>query len=141
MKRSTTNSAGAQYPICAKVGRQPIRKVAAPTSRMENCNSFLRPYLSPKWPKTTPPRGRAAKPTAYVTNAARMASRSLVPFAKNTLLNTRVAAVPYRKNSYHSTTVPAIEATTTLRRPETALVTFIGHIVSNACAVSTQTPT
>ncbi|SLJ39498.1 Uncharacterised protein [Mycobacteroides abscessus subsp. abscessus] len=46
------------------VGRQPIRKVAAPTSSRLSCSSFLRPYLSPKWPNTTPPSGRAAKPTA-----------------------------------------------------------------------------
>ena len=56
-------------------------------------------------------------PTAYVRNAAKIASSSLVPSAKNTLLNTSVAAVPYRKNSYHSTTVPAIDATTTLLSP------------------------
>ena len=46
-----------------------------------------------------------------------IASKSLMPFAKKILLNTSVAAVPYKKNSYHSTTVPAIEAITTRLSP------------------------
>ena len=41
-----------------------MRKVAAPTMTIEICSRCLRPYLSPKWPKTMPPSGRAMKPTA-----------------------------------------------------------------------------
>jgi hypothetical protein len=36
----------------------PMRNVATPTRMIASCRSFLRPYLSPKWPKTMPPRGR-----------------------------------------------------------------------------------
>ncbi len=32
----------------------------------------FRPIRSPKWPMTTPPSGRATKPTAYVPKAARV---------------------------------------------------------------------
>jgi hypothetical protein len=37
-------------------------------------------------------------------------------------LNTSVAAVAYRKNSYHSTTVPAMDAVTTRRRLDSLYV-------------------
>jgi len=47
-----------------------------------------------------------------------IASGALPPPGKKTLLKTSVAAVPYRKNSYHSTTVPAIEAPTTFFSPD-----------------------
>jgi hypothetical protein len=63
-KRRTTRRIGASRPICAYVGRQPMRNVATPTRMMLNCSNRLRPYLSPKWPKTMPPSGRAMKPTA-----------------------------------------------------------------------------
>jgi hypothetical protein len=45
-----------------------------------------------------------------------MPSSALPVWAKNTVPKTSVAAEAYRKNSYHSTTVPAIEAVTTRRR-------------------------
>lgn len=45
---------------------------------------------------------------------------SPIPESKKFLPNTSVAAVPYRKNSYHSTTDPAIEAATTLFNPYAA---------------------
>lgn len=54
---------------------------------------FLRPRRSPKWPKTTPPRGRATNPTAKVPSAA---STPAVEEArgKNSGPKTRVAAKP-----------------------------------------------
>jgi hypothetical protein len=60
-----------------------------------------------------PPSGRAAKPSAYVPNA------SSVPvtgsdLGKKSAPNTRAAAEPYRKKSYHSTAVPTRDAKTTL---------------------------
>src|SRR6478672_1586294 len=44
-------------------------------------------------------------------------SRSLPVAGKKYLPKTRVAAVAYRKNSYHSTTVPTMEAATIFFRP------------------------
>src|SRR4029453_12028572 len=116
-KRRNTSRAGAQYPICANVGRQPIANVETPTRMMLSCSSCLRPHLSPKWPKTMPPMGRATKPTAYVTKAAMMPSSSVPELGKKIFPKTRGAAAG-RKNSYHSTTVPAIEAVTTFLSPE-----------------------
>ncbi|WP_425567876.1 hypothetical protein [Nonomuraea dietziae] len=52
----------------------------------------MRPTLSPKWPNTMPPSGRATKATALVTRASRVAlSGSKV--GKNSLPNTSDAAV------------------------------------------------
>ena len=48
----------------AYVGSRPMAKVAAPIMSSETTSIFLRPTLSPKWPKTTPPSGRATKPRA-----------------------------------------------------------------------------
>jgi hypothetical protein len=46
------------------VGRQPIRNVAPPISISVTIRILRRPMRSPKWPKTTPPMGRATKPMA-----------------------------------------------------------------------------
>lgn len=73
-------------------GTKPIRVVATPMSRMAVTSTGLRPYLSPKWPETIPPMGRATKPTATVANELSAATTSL-PVAKNVLLNTSAAAV------------------------------------------------
>ena len=51
-------------PIEAYVGSNPIAKVATPIISSETTSIFLRPTRSPKWPKTTPPSGRATKPSA-----------------------------------------------------------------------------
>src|SRR6266566_6209275 len=67
---------------------------------------FLRPSLSPKWPKTTPPTGRAAKPTQKVAKAANWAASGESFGEKNRGPKTKAAAVPYRKKSYHSMDVP-----------------------------------
>src|SRR6266567_1456716 len=67
---------------------------------------FLRPSLSPKWPKTTPPTGRAAKPTQKVAKAANWAASGESFGEKNSGPKTKAAAVPYRKKSYHSMEVP-----------------------------------
>ena len=56
--------AGAQIPTWSKVGSRPIRKVVPPMMNRLRISSSLRPIRSPKWPKTIPPSGRAANPTA-----------------------------------------------------------------------------
>ncbi len=43
-----------------------MQNVAMPMTRSETISMALRPMRSPKCPKTIPPRGRAAKPTANV---------------------------------------------------------------------------
>ena len=107
---------------------------------MENCNSFCARTCHRSGRRRR--RQRTGGEADRIRDECREDGVEIVcALREEHLVEHQVAAVPYRKNSYHSTTVPAIEATTTLRRPETALVTFIGHIVSNACAVSTQTPT
>src|SRR5829696_7710227 len=53
-------------PMLSKVGSSPIRAVAIPIMRSDSISMVLRPILSPKWPKTSPPMGLATKPTAYV---------------------------------------------------------------------------
>lgn len=46
------------------VGRQQADQDEPPIRAMEMIRMILRPSLSPRWPKTMPPIGRAAKPTA-----------------------------------------------------------------------------
>jgi hypothetical protein len=41
-----------------------MANVAPPIMSSEMTSSFLRPIRSPKWPNTSAPMGRAAKPTA-----------------------------------------------------------------------------
>ena len=41
-----------------------------PMRAMVTMRMILRPSVSPRRPKTSPPIGRAANPTAYVANAA-----------------------------------------------------------------------
>jgi len=91
-----------------------MRNVAVPISMSVVTNIDFRPSRSPKCPNTTPPTGRAKKPTAYVANEASVpANGSSV--GKNSRLNTKAAAVPYRKKSYHSIVVPIKLASTTRR--------------------------
>src|SRR3954471_6840261 len=61
------------------------------------------------------PIGRAAKPTNWVEKEARAPANSDCS-GKKTFGNTRAAAVPYRKKSYHSMVVPTVLATTARRR-------------------------
>ena len=63
-RRQVSSRSGAATPMEAYVGSRPIAKVATPMRKSEKTSIFLRPTLSPKWPKTTPPRGRATKPRA-----------------------------------------------------------------------------
>ena len=114
MNRSSTSRIGAQTPTCEYVGSRPISTVATPMSISVVTSIDLRPILSPKWPKTMPPTGRAKKPTAYVAKAA-IVPASASKFGKNSLLNTSADAVPYRKKSYHSMVVPMKLAMTTRR--------------------------
>ena len=62
-------------------------------SRSVTTSTLLRPSLSPKWPKTTPPSGRATNPTAYVANASSVPTSGSKP-GKKILLKTSAAAVP-----------------------------------------------
>jgi len=94
-----------------------MRKVATPMIIMVATSVFLRPTRSPMCPKISPPTGRATNPAAKV---AKVAKASSVPTAgsapgKKSLGNTRPAAVPYKKKSYHSTLVPTRLETTTVR--------------------------
>jgi len=61
---------GAQTPIRSYVGSSPIAAVPPPISSSVTIRIDLRPILSPKWPKTIPPRGRATNPTENVAKTA-----------------------------------------------------------------------
>jgi hypothetical protein len=111
-KRRTTSRTGASTPIALWVGRQPIRNVATPMISRDSTSIDLRPTRSPKCPKTMPPSGRAAKPTAYVLNARRVPTSGSAS-GKKSLSKTSAAAVPYKKKSYHSIVVPMKLAATT----------------------------
>jgi len=78
--------------MVAYVGNRPTRVVAVPMVSNAMTRVGLRPNLSPKWPNSMPPTGRATKPTAAVLNEARTAATSLAP-GKNSGPKTRAAAV------------------------------------------------
>ena len=91
--RRATSRIGAQTPIWSYVGSRPIRAVPAPMMTSVQISIVLRPIRSPKWPKISPPTGRARKPTAKVPNAANCAAGPSRPL-KNSLSKTSPAAVP-----------------------------------------------
>src|ERR1700733_1553333 len=115
MIRSVSSSTGASAPTWAAVGNAPIRLVAPPINTMVRARLRLRPIRSPIWPKTNPPTGRITNPTANVANASNVPSVEFCD-GKKAWLNTMVAAVAYRKKSYHSMVVPTRLATSTVRR-------------------------
>jgi hypothetical protein len=78
--------------MVAYVGRTPTSVVAVPTVKSAMTRVGLRPNLSPNWPNSMPPIGRAIKPTAAVLNEASTAATSLAP-GKNRGPKTRAAAV------------------------------------------------
>ena len=70
-----------------------MNKVANPISKSDQTSIGFRPILSPKWAKTTPPKGRAMNPTEKVANAASVPV-SGAKFGKKSWLKTSAAAVP-----------------------------------------------
>ena len=91
-KRSTTSAIGASTPIESAVGSKPMRNVADPIRTRHVTRAGLRPTLSPKWPKTRPPMGRAMKPAQKVLKASNV-PRSGEASGKNSSPNTNAAAV------------------------------------------------
>ncbi len=85
-----------------------------PISTRENTSIFLRPIRSPKCPKTIAPAGRDTNATPNVANAASVPDSGLND-GKNAFPNTRAAAVPKMKKSYHSIAVPTKDAKATVR--------------------------
>ncbi len=67
--------------------------VAMPIMTSAVTSALLRPDLSPKWPKITPPSGRARNPTAYVVNASSVPV-SASNWGKNNFPKTSAAAEP-----------------------------------------------
>jgi hypothetical protein len=75
-----------------RIGRQQaVRKVAMPITSSVTTSTVLRPSLSPSWPKTIPPMGRARNPVAEVVKASRVPVSGSAS-GKNSLLKTRPAA-------------------------------------------------
>ena len=62
-----------------------------PISSSEATSVFLRPILSPKWPNSMAPNGRAKKASASVDIDSRMATWSSL-LSKNWVLKTSTAA-------------------------------------------------
>ena len=82
-----------QGPRTRGSGTRPIRNDAEPMMSMVSTSIFLRPSLSPKWPKMTPPNGRARYPAAKVPKEKITEVNSSRP-EKKTVGKTSAAAVP-----------------------------------------------
>jgi hypothetical protein len=57
--RNSTRMTTATLLIVAVLGIRPIRNDATPITNIVMTSIFFRPIRSPKWPKITPPSGRA----------------------------------------------------------------------------------
>ncbi len=79
-----------------------------PMIRIVTRKVYLRPMRSPRLPKKAAPNGRTKKPAAKASRAKIMLVVSLKPL-KNCLAM-MAAREPYRKKSYHSKTVPRLDA-------------------------------
>ncbi|MNM59475.1 hypothetical protein D3C81_707290 [compost metagenome] len=86
-----------------------------PMIRMVTRKVYLRPMRSPRLPKKAAPNGRTKKPAAKASRAKIMPVVSLTPL-KNCLAMI-AASEPYRKKSYHSKTVPRLDAKMTFLCP------------------------
>lgn len=85
-----TRRIGARTPIESALGIHPMRKVAAPIRMSVSSMIFLRPTRSPKWPRTTAPRGGRA---TYATPKVASESRAACPLSgKNTVGKMSAAA-------------------------------------------------
>ena len=73
---------GAQTPIWSAVGSTPMRKLEPPIRAMVIIRTHLRPSLSPRVPKNSPPIGRARKPMARVPRLATVPAASPRPGKK-----------------------------------------------------------
>lgn len=90
-RRSSISSPMAQ---ASAVGSSPMPTVAMPIRMMDSSMAGRRPKRSPRCPMTTPPSGRARKPTAKVAKAAMDSADSPAP-EKNSGPMTTEAAAPY----------------------------------------------
>src|SRR5688572_13634742 len=115
--------------MVAYVGKRPTRVVAVPMVKSAMTRVGLRPSLSPKWPKSTPPTGRATKPTAAVLNEASTPATA-DDSGKNTAGKTSAAAVRYMKKSYHS-----MEDATRAARPAFVISDLCGSAPSPTVAI------
>ena len=110
--------------------------VADPIRTSDKTSIFLRPIRSPKWPKTIAPAGREMKATPKVANAARVPDTGLSD-GKNATPNTRAAAVPKMKKSYHSIAVPTKLAKATfaglVRRTSVSSMTITSNTPIELC--------
>jgi hypothetical protein len=84
---------GAAMPIVAYPGRHPTRNVARPMVSRVMIRFRLRPIRSPRYPKISPPTGRAKNATEYVASAASVPATGET-LGKKTRLNTSADAVP-----------------------------------------------
>src|ERR1700690_4279134 len=87
-----------------------MQRVLTPMRSSVATSVDLRPTRSPRYPKITPPSGRARKPIVKVLKD-RIFPVNGSASGKKRAGKTRVAAVPYRKKSYHSMGVPMVLAT------------------------------
>ena len=82
-KRNTINKMGATMPACSNVGNKPMQTVEMPIKNKVIISDFLRPILSPMWPKNMPPMGRMNKPIANVANDAMVPINALSVLKNN----------------------------------------------------------
>ena len=69
--RQASSRTGAMTPMVANVGVRPMPRVAALMRITAVDRAALRPLRSPYWPKSSPPTGRARKPTAKTAKVAK----------------------------------------------------------------------
>ena len=91
-KRHSASSAGAASPTDAYPGSTPTTNVDKPMVDKASTSVFLRPILSPKWPKSADPMGRAMNAIANVASDAKVEVAGSFD-GKNSRGNTSTAAV------------------------------------------------
>lgn len=84
---------GAATPIRPYVGSRPMQPVPTPIRTTVTSSIRRLPYLSPMWPNSAAPTGRATNPTANVANDANVPA-SGSSSGKNCRENTSAAAEP-----------------------------------------------
>ena len=80
-------------------------------------------------PNKMPPSGRTTKPTPKVRNAKSVPTTGSL-LGKNSSPNTKAAAVPYRKKSYHSSADPMLAARITRKRERSSVLAVISVMIS-----------
>lgn len=108
---TSRSSAGAKRPTEEYVGNRPVNVAPTPMTIILKRNANFRPTRSPSLPNTAPPNGLTAAPDTNAAKAAK-SERAGVELGKKTRDRTTTRD-PYTKRSYHSITLPRVDAMVT----------------------------